>query len=42
MAFEALPEVDALIAQVYGSDDFKGGVDAFLAKTKALPDWTGR
>lgn len=41
MAFENLPEVDDLIAQVYGSDDFRRGVSAFLAKTKALPAWTG-
>jgi enoyl-CoA hydratase/carnithine racemase len=41
MAFENLPEVDALIAQVYGSDDFGRGVRGFLAKTKALPAWTG-
>lgn len=42
MAFEGLPEVDDLIARVYGSDDFRRGVSAFLAKTKALPTWAGQ
>lgn len=41
MAFEGLPEVDALIAQVYGSDDFRTGVSAFLSRTRELPDWSG-
>ncbi|MDP3410071.1 enoyl-CoA hydratase [Bosea sp. (in: a-proteobacteria)] len=42
MTLEALPDVDALIDRVYGSDDFRRGVQAFLARTKALPSWTGR
>ncbi|WP_349236423.1 hypothetical protein [Bosea vaviloviae] len=42
MAFEGLPEVDDLIARVYGSNDFRQGVSAFLAKTKALPTWAGQ
>lgn len=42
MALEGLPDVDALIARVYGSADFRTGVSAFLARTKALPAWTGR
>lgn len=41
IAFDALPEIDALIAQVYGSADFRRGVADFLAKTKCVPDWTG-
>ncbi len=31
---------DDLISRVYGSEDFKRGVAAFVGKTK--PDWTGR
>lgn len=31
---------DDLIARVYGSEDFKRGVEAFVAKQK--PNWTGR
>lgn len=41
MTLDDLPDVDALIAQVYGSDDFKRGVRDFLAKTKAVPAWSG-
>lgn len=41
LALEGLPEADALIEQVYGSDDFKRGVRDFLARTKAVPAWTG-
>jgi enoyl-CoA hydratase/carnithine racemase len=35
-----LPQADDLIRAVYGSDDFKVGVRAFLAKQQ--PKWTGR
>lgn len=35
-----LPPADDLIRAVYGSDDFKVGVRAFLAKQH--PEWTGR
>lgn len=31
---------DDIVSRVYGSDDFAGAVDAFLAKTK--PQWHGR
>jgi enoyl-CoA hydratase len=36
----AMPEGDDLIRAAYGSDDFKTGVRAFLAKQQ--PEWTGR
>jgi len=36
-----LPNIDDLIEQVYGSADFRRGVEAFLARTRKLPDWTG-
>jgi enoyl-CoA hydratase/carnithine racemase len=36
-----LPDVEALIAKVYGSNDFRRGVHNFLAKSKTVPDWTG-
>jgi enoyl-CoA hydratase/carnithine racemase len=42
MTFDDLPDVEQLIDQVYGSDDFHRGVADFLAKTKRVPDWTGR
>lgn len=35
-----IPDGDDIIARVYGSDDFRSGVRAFLAKER--PDWTGR
>lgn len=37
-----LPNVDDLIEQVYGSEDFKKGVRNFLDKNKAVPQWRGR
>jgi len=43
MTREALPNIDDLIELVYGSEDFKRGVHAFLEKKskKDPPDWTG-
>lgn len=41
MLMAKLPDDEAVIAQVYGSDDFRRGVGDFLAKTKAVPGWTG-
>ena len=41
MTFDTLPEIEDLIAQVYGSADFRRGVSDFLAKRKRVPDWTG-
>jgi len=41
MALGDLPDVEDLIAQVYGSADFRRGVADFLAKTKRVPEWTG-
>lgn len=36
-----LPNVDDLIEQVYGSDDFKRGVRNFLDGNKTVPQWSG-
>jgi enoyl-CoA hydratase/carnithine racemase len=36
----SLPNIDDLVAEVYGSADFKEGVRSFLAKEK--PGWTGQ
>lgn len=41
MGMDRLPDVEDLIATVYGSADFRRGVADFLAKTKRVPDWTG-
>jgi enoyl-CoA hydratase len=43
MTREALPNIDDLIELVYGSEDFKRGVQAFLEKKgkREPPDWTG-
>ncbi|MBO9670421.1 MAG: enoyl-CoA hydratase/isomerase family protein [Sphingobium sp.] len=41
MAFGDLPDVEDLIAQIYGSADFRRGVADFLAKTKRVPEWSG-
>jgi enoyl-CoA hydratase len=35
-----LPDGDDLVRACYGSDDFRIGVDAFVAKR--APQWTGR
>jgi enoyl-CoA hydratase/carnithine racemase len=42
MKYANLPDIEPLIAEVYGSADFRRGVHDFLAKTKRLPDWEGR
>lgn len=42
MTLERLPDADDVIRQVYGSDDFRSGVEIFLGRTKALPEWTGQ
>ncbi len=39
---DGLPSGDDVIAQVYGSEDFKRGVSEFLARTKQVPQWSGR
>lgn len=36
-----LPDIEDLIAMVYGSADFQRGVADFLAGTKAVPAWNG-
>ena len=43
MTRQALPDIDDLIELVYGSEDFKRGVRAFLEKKNKNepPDWTG-
>jgi len=43
MTRQSLPNIDALIELVYGSEDFRRGVHAFLEKKhkKEPPDWTG-
>jgi enoyl-CoA hydratase/carnithine racemase len=41
LTYANLPNVDDLIEQVYGSDDFKRGVSNFLAKSKSVPQWSG-
>jgi len=42
LAYANLPNVDDLIEQVYGSEDFQKGVRSFLDKTKTVPQWSGR
>ena len=39
LLIEGLPDGDDLVAECYGSRDFRIGVEAFLAKQK--PAWTG-
>ena len=41
MRYAGLPDVEDLIAMVYGSADFRRGVANFLAGNKTLPAWTG-
>jgi len=41
LTYANLPNVDDLIEQVYGSEDFKNGVRNFLAKNKTTPQWNG-
>ncbi|GAA0305841.1 enoyl-CoA hydratase/isomerase family protein [Sphingomonas oligophenolica] len=41
MTFDNLPDIQDLIATVYGSNDFRRGVQEFLAKTKKTPIWSG-
>jgi enoyl-CoA hydratase/carnithine racemase len=41
LSYANLPSSDDLIEQVYGSEDFKKGVRSFLAKNKAVPQWSG-
>jgi enoyl-CoA hydratase/carnithine racemase len=41
MSFDGLPDIQQLISDVYGSNDFRRGVHDFLAKTKKTPIWTG-
>ena len=41
MTFENLPDIQQLISDVYGSNDFRRGVHDFLAKTKKTPIWAG-
>jgi enoyl-CoA hydratase len=40
LTLHGLPEDEDLVRLVYGSDDFKAGVAAFMAKTR--PDWRGQ
>ena len=41
MTLEGLPDIETIVAQVYGSDDFRRGVRAFLDKSRVLPTWSG-
>jgi len=41
LSYANLPNVDDLIEQVYGSEDFKKGVRNFLDKNKTVPQWSG-
>lgn len=42
LTYANLPNVDDLIEQVYGSEDFKTGVRNFLDRNKTVPRWSGR
>ncbi|MBB4003384.1 enoyl-CoA hydratase [Aurantimonas endophytica] len=42
MSLDDLPEADEIVSEVYGSDDFRRGVEAFVARTKIVPEWSGR
>ncbi len=35
------PDIDDLVAEVYGSDDFRLGVKTFLERCKVTPQWSG-
>jgi enoyl-CoA hydratase/carnithine racemase len=41
LMFRDAPDLDDLIARVYGSEDFRRGVRNFLAGEKKAPDWRG-
>jgi enoyl-CoA hydratase/carnithine racemase len=41
LTYANLPNVEDLIEQVYGSEDFKRGVQHFLARNKTVPQWSG-
>lgn len=41
LRYANLPNIDDLIEQVYGSNDFQKGVQHFLAKNKTTPEWGG-
>jgi enoyl-CoA hydratase/carnithine racemase len=41
MRYANLPDVEDLIALVYGSADFRRGVANFLSGNKTLPEWAG-
>lgn len=41
LGYANLPNIDDLIEQVYGSEDFKRGVQNFLSKNKSVPQWSG-
>ncbi|MCK0207345.1 enoyl-CoA hydratase [Starkeya koreensis] len=42
LALENLPDIEDIVSEVYGSEDFRLGVETFLARTKALPKWQGK
>lgn len=42
LTYGSLPDIDELIEQVYGSDDFAAGVRNFLEKNKTPPQWGGQ
>lgn len=42
LSLSNLPSDEDVIEEVYGSEDFKRGVEAFLARTKEVPRWNGR
>ncbi len=42
LALDELPDIEAIVSEVYGSEDFRRGVTDFLAKTKAVPEWAGK
>jgi enoyl-CoA hydratase/carnithine racemase len=42
LSYANLPNIDDLIEEVYGSEDFKMGVRNFLDKKKTVPPWNGR